>query len=179
MVLKSSLVILQAFKTSAASLTSVASAASVASTASTAIFSQRISWSSLIDHPWHQNDRYWSLFMESIIKSPIVYSFCQRLLRPAYVTFLKTGWWNSKVQTSKIHRYLHFYKKVVFSWPLRSSKYVYQNQSKHPVDKLLSWSSLKLVLEKPFHSNRYESKWTIYWPLVCLHALTMLCPCFL
>ena len=26
--------------------------------------------------------------------------------------------------------YLHFYKKVVFSWPLRSSKYVYQNQSK-------------------------------------------------
>ena len=45
-----------------------------------------------------------------------------RLLRPAYVTFLKTGWWNSNAQTSGIYRYLHYNLNVVFSWPPRSSK---------------------------------------------------------
>ena len=30
----------------------------------------------------------------------IWYPFCRRLWRPAYVTFLKTGWWNSNFQTS-------------------------------------------------------------------------------
>ena len=29
--------------------------------------------------------------------------FCQKLLRPTYVTFLKTGWWNTNVQTSWSH----------------------------------------------------------------------------
>ena len=33
----------------------------------------------------------------------IWYPFCWRLLRPAYVTFLKTGWWNSNFQTSRTH----------------------------------------------------------------------------
>ena len=31
-------------------------------------------------------------------------SFCRRLLRPADVIFLKTGWWNTNVQTS-VSRY--------------------------------------------------------------------------
>ena len=43
--LNDSVVIFQAYQTSAASLTSVASATSQASTASTAIFSQKTSWS--------------------------------------------------------------------------------------------------------------------------------------
>ena len=30
----------------------------------------------------------------------IWYSFCRRLLRPADVIFLKTGWWNTNVQSS-------------------------------------------------------------------------------
>ena len=29
--------------------------------------------------------------------------FCQRLLRPAHVIFLKTGWWNTNVQSSWSH----------------------------------------------------------------------------
>ena len=32
--------------------------------------------------------------------------FWQGLLRLAYVKFLKTGWWNSNFQTSRIYRYL-------------------------------------------------------------------------
>ena len=68
MILKSSLAIFQAQKISAAPFTSVVFAASVASTASTVIFSQRISWSWWFHHPWHQNDQYWSLFMEYNIK---------------------------------------------------------------------------------------------------------------
>jgi hypothetical protein len=50
----------------------------------------------------------------------ILYLFWQRLLRLAYVIFLKTGWWNSNAKTSEIHRYLHFDQKIVFSWPQRS-----------------------------------------------------------
>ena len=33
----------------------------------------------------------------------IWYPCCQRLWRPAYVIFLKTGWWNSNFQTSWTH----------------------------------------------------------------------------
>ena len=51
-------------------------------------------------------------------------SFYRRLLRPAYVIFLKTFWWNSNAQTSGTYRYLHYNLKVVFSWPPRSSKSV-------------------------------------------------------
>ena len=36
--------------------------------------------------------------------------FCWRLLRPAYVTYLKTDGWNSNAITSEIHRYLQ--KKI-------------------------------------------------------------------
>jgi hypothetical protein len=54
----------------------------------------------------------------------IWYLFCWRLLRSGYVTFLKTGWWNSNDRTSEIHRCLYHYQKVVFRWPPRSSKYI-------------------------------------------------------
>ena len=33
----------------------------------------------------------------------IWYSFCRRLLRPANVIFLKTGWWNTNIRTSWSH----------------------------------------------------------------------------
>jgi hypothetical protein len=33
----------------------------------------------------------------------IWYPYCQRLWRPAYVIFSKTGWWNSNFQTSWTH----------------------------------------------------------------------------
>ena len=69
--LDDSVVIFQALQTSAASLTSVASATSLASTASTAIFPQKTSWSWWFCHHWHQNDKYWSFFVEWIIKNPI------------------------------------------------------------------------------------------------------------
>ena len=48
--------------------------------------------------------------------------FFRRLVRPAYVTFLKTGWWNSNGRTSGIHRCLYHNQKVVFRWPPRSLK---------------------------------------------------------
>ena len=56
-------------------LTLVASATSLASTASTAQFPQKTSWFRWSDHPQHQNDQYWSLFVEWIIKNPIFYWF--------------------------------------------------------------------------------------------------------
>ena len=71
--LKSSVGIFQALKTSPALLTLVASATSLASTASTAQFPQKTSWFRWSDHPQHQNDQYWSLFVEWIIKNPIFY----------------------------------------------------------------------------------------------------------
>ena len=45
-------------------------------------------------------------------------------MRPAYVTFLKTGWWNSNDRTLGIHRCLHHNQKVVFRGSQRSSKYL-------------------------------------------------------
>ena len=36
-----------------------------------ASFHQKKYWSWLLDHPWHPNDKYWSLFVERIIKNPI------------------------------------------------------------------------------------------------------------
>ena len=71
MTLKSSKVIFKNRETSAASLTSAASATSLSSLASPALFPPRNSWSWWFDHHWHQNDQYWSLFVEWIIKNPL------------------------------------------------------------------------------------------------------------
>ena len=69
--LKSSVVIFQALETSSSSWTSAAFAASAASTASKGQFSQEKVWSWLSDHHWHQNNQYWSFFVEWIAKNPI------------------------------------------------------------------------------------------------------------
>ena len=69
--LKSSVVIFQALETSSASWTSAASATSVASTASKGQYPQEKVWSWLYDHHWHQNNQYWSFFVEWIAKNPI------------------------------------------------------------------------------------------------------------
>ena len=60
-------------RTSAASMTSTASTTSIASMTSTASFHQKIYWSWWLDHSWHQNDQYLSLFLELIFKNPIFY----------------------------------------------------------------------------------------------------------
>ena len=52
-------------------MTSTASTTSMASMASTASFHQWHYWLRWLDHPWHQNNQYWSLFVEWIIKTPI------------------------------------------------------------------------------------------------------------
>ena len=94
-------------KTSAASITSTASTTSVASMTSTATFHQKFYLSWWLDHSYTPNDQYQSPFEEWIIKNSIFHwyliPFCRRLLRPAYATFLKTGWWNSKFNSSWTH----------------------------------------------------------------------------
>ena len=90
-------------RTSAVSMTSTASMTSVASMTSTASIHQKIYWSWWLDHPWHPNDQYQSLFVEWIIKIPIFHwyliPFSLRLLKPADFSFSKTDHWNSNVQT--------------------------------------------------------------------------------
>ena len=128
MTLQSSKGIFQALETSAASLTSVSSATLLASTV---LFSQKTSWSWLFDHPCHQNDQLKSLFVDWIFKNPIFHWClvpCRRLLRPAFVIFLKIGWWNSNAQTSGTHWYLHYNLKVIFRWSPRPSKYIKTGQ---------------------------------------------------
>ena len=98
MTLKPSVMILQALLNSAASLTSLTS---MPSTASTALFHQKTPWSWWFDHQWHKN-----IQSEIQIFTEIWHPSCQRMLRLTYVTFLKTGWWNSNVQTLEIYRYL-------------------------------------------------------------------------
>ena len=57
-------------RASAASMTSAASTTSMASMTFTASFHLKHYWLWWLDHPWHQNDQYRSLFEEWIIKNP-------------------------------------------------------------------------------------------------------------
>ena len=53
-------------------MASTASTASVASMTYTTSFHQKKNdWYWWLDHPWHQNDQYWSLIVERILKNPI------------------------------------------------------------------------------------------------------------
>ena len=61
---------------------------SVASMTSTASFHQKLYWSWWFDDPWHQNDQYWSIFVEWIIKNPIFTDFS---------TFSVRGCWGQPV----------------------------------------------------------------------------------
>ena len=45
----------------------------------------------------------WNRSLKIQYFTDIWYSFCRRLLRPADVNCLKTGWWNTKVQSSWSH----------------------------------------------------------------------------
>jgi hypothetical protein len=38
-----------------------------------ALFHQKLPYSDGFDDPWHQNDQYWSIFVEWIIKNPNFY----------------------------------------------------------------------------------------------------------
>ena len=91
--LNSSVVIFQALETS---LTSVIFTTSLASTAQ---FPQKTSWSWWSEHLWHQNEQYWSLFVEWIIKNPILHRYLVPSLLEAVeaslCNFLNIFWWNS------------------------------------------------------------------------------------
>ena len=105
MALKSSLLIFQTLKTSAASLTSVASATSLASTAS--LYSPISSKNFLILMVWSSITPKWPIVVifcgmgSSKIKIFTDIGGCWGL-RPTYDNYLKTGWWNSNLQTSEI-----------------------------------------------------------------------------
>ena len=107
-------------RTSAASMTSLASATSMASTTSEALFHQITSWSWWLDHPWHQNDQSWSIFVEWIIKNPILYwflhLFCQRLLRPANVNLFKLVKETQMSTSPEATRFVVISKKVIKFW---------------------------------------------------------------
>ena len=59
------------FRSSVASITSTASKTSVVSMTSTASFHRKIYWSLCLDHRWHPNYQYWSLYVDWIVKNQI------------------------------------------------------------------------------------------------------------
>ena len=81
--LKNSLVIFLASDTYAASLTLAASETSMASMTSKALFPQKTSWFWWFHPHWHQNDQYWSLFGDWIIKNPNFYWYLAIFLSEA------------------------------------------------------------------------------------------------
>ena len=126
MTLKSSVVIIQSL--SAASITSTASTTSLTSMTSTASFHEKFYWSWWLDHhPWQPNDQYRPLFVEWIINIPFLHwymiSFLLKAVEAsvAYVTFFKTNWRTSNVQTSwsprhPVKKYWSFYPSELFSF---------------------------------------------------------------
>ena len=89
-------------RTFAASMTSTASTTSVASMTSTASFHQKNYWSWWFEMT-NTSPFLWNGSSKIHFFTDIWYPFCRRLLRSANVIFLKTGWWNSNVQTSWSH----------------------------------------------------------------------------
>ena len=92
-------------RTSAVSMTSTASMTSVASMTSTASIHQNIYWSWWLDHPWHPNDQYQSLFVEWIIKSPVFHLYLIHFLPEA-------------VEASRCHFFKNWSLKLKFPIPL-------------------------------------------------------------
>ena len=97
-------------RTFAASITSTASTTSVASVTSTASFHQKNThpdgWIILTTKMTNTSSYLRNRSSKIQFFTDIWYPFCWRLWRPAYVNFLKTGWWNSDFQTSEIYKYL-------------------------------------------------------------------------
>ena len=138
MSLKSLVVIFQALevRTSAASMTSTASTTSVASMTSTASFHQRTSWTWLLDHPWYQNDQYWSLFEEWIIKNPVFYWYLIPFLLEAVEVNLYC-FFEKWLQISNYHNLRHLQNTLFLwnylSWYLLEPNYFVHFNVRHPV----------------------------------------------
>ena len=111
MALKSSLVIFQALKTSSAS---VASAASLALTA--VIPKKTLPNPDDMISPGTQMTKtgpfLWKRSWKIQLFTDTWYLFCWRLLRPAYVTFLKTGCKYQNIITSGIYRTHYIYEII-------------------------------------------------------------------
>ena len=132
---------------SAGWMTSTASTTSVVSMTFAASFHQKNYWFWWLHHPWHQNDQRGSLIVKWVIKNPNFHwylnLFCRRLLRPADVTFLKTGWWNSNVQTSWT-RYEPQFNKLLILLPLRPFTLDRFNM-RHPVIRKFTFSKMEIL----------------------------------
>ena len=123
-------------RTSAASMTSTASTTSVASMTSTASFHQRTSWTWLLDHPWYQNDQYWSLFEEWIIKNPVFYWYLIPFLLEAVEVNLYC-FFEKWLQISNYHNLRHLQNTLFLwnylSWYLLEPNYFVHFNVRHPV----------------------------------------------
>ena len=133
------------------------SSASMASTTSTALFYQRTSWFWWLDHPWHQKHQYWPLFVEWIIKNPIVYWYLiPSLLKAVEVSqcyFFEN--WLMKVKFPNLlkplgtliqENYWSFYPSEPFRIPRFNMRHpVFYNILQH----LLSSSTLGVQEPKP------------------------------
>ena len=89
----------------------------------------------------------------------IWYLFCQRLLRPVYVTFSETGWWNSNFQTSGIYRYLQ----------AKSTLHISICQSQIIYISTLPWGTLYLLRLSGDQQTFYND---VYKFLFCLISTT-------
>ena len=117
-------VIYQALETYAASLTSVSSAALLVSTA---FFLKKLpdpDCLTILATIMTNIGPLWIGYSKIQFFTDIWHPFCRRLLRPAFVIFLKIGWWNSNAQTSETHWCLHYNLKVIFRWSPRPLKYI-------------------------------------------------------
>ena len=123
-------------RTSAASMTSTASTTSVASMTSTASFHQRTSWTWWLDHPWYQNDQYWSLFVGWIIKNPIFYWYLISFLLEAVEASL-CYFFENWLQISKCHNLRHLQNTLNLwnyqSWYLSEPNHFVHFNMRHPV----------------------------------------------
>ena len=118
-----------------------------------------------------------------------MYPFCRRLLRPAYVDFLKTGCWNSNFQTSEIYKYLqtksNFHISICQSQFERNismweTLYINVTDSNEycdlklvEVDKLPFWTRFSIGILRPKGSKIFDSNDYCNLTLWVVHKLRL------
>ena len=106
--------------------------ASMASMNITASFHQKHYWSWWLDHPWHPNDQYWSLYVEGFIKNPMFHWYVLFLSEAVETNFFEN--WLIKLKCPNLLKPLGtiFKKNHQSFYPLEPFSYVHFTMI-HPV----------------------------------------------
>ena len=133
---------------------------------STALSHQRTFWFWWFDDYWHQNDQYWSIFVEWIINNPILAPFLLEAVEDSQCYFFEN--WFMKLKFSNLlkllgtiiqHNYGSFYHSELIYFalftmrhPLKSFKLRFESKSLN----LISLNLIRIICQNLQSENQCE-----------------------